>query len=142
MHGRGSLATRGGDPFRDPAHRPMIRGNGGCAAPPPHPVPAPARQPSDDDALARVVVQRNPFGILVVEDGVVAAANPAAARILSVDELEGRRCCTLLGCGGPDAPVAVACLTERALEEGRPLPGVRFDVAPPHRPRGGWGTPW
>src|SRR4051794_37391827 len=99
-----------------------------------------AREPQPTDALARAVVMRNPYGLLVVEDGVIIAANPAAARILSVDELEGRRCCTLLGCGGPDAPIADTCLTERALEEGRALPEVPFDVAAPDGPRGIWVT--
>lgn len=78
------------------------------------------------------IVERLPYGLLVVESGrVVASANPVAQDYLPALG-EGRtdpRCDELLDCSAPGGPCADGCLAERAAAADGPLPEIRIDTA-------------
>ncbi len=93
------------------------------------------------DALARTVFDGFPFGLLVTEaGGAVLAANPESLRVLAREDAAGKTCCALLGCHEPTGPFANACITSRALAEGRALPEVRVDFTAHDGMRAVWVT--
>ncbi len=68
-----------------------------------------------------------PYGIAVAdEQRRVLAANAAAEELLG-GRIQGSSCCELFGCRH-DAPLEDACLTELAVDAGKPLPELRIDV--------------
>ena len=94
-----------------------------------------------DEALGRAVFESFPHGLLVLgADRRLIAANAAAHRLtapLGVAQ-DAITCCALLGCRGKDSPLQEVCLTERALEEGRPLPDVRLEFESEGEQRALW----
>jgi DNA-binding SARP family transcriptional activator len=85
---------------------------------------------SNVGALARRVLARFPFGVLVTDrQGDVLAVN-AMLEELCGDVAAGadetlRPCCRLFGCREPGGPLHGGCLTDLALAAGGPLPEVR-----------------
>jgi DNA-binding SARP family transcriptional activator len=79
---------------------------------------------------ARDVVERLPYGVVVVEPGgLIGSSNPCAQGYFG--ELEGDpevRCRDLLDCMAPGGPCADGCLAERAAQAERPLPEIRIDT--------------
>ena len=88
-----------------------------------------------DGQLADEVFRLFPHGILVLDQaGSVVTANEEARELLAADandQLVGRSCCELLGCGG-EGPLAESCLTELALEYGERVPEMRLDLPSAH----------
>ena len=94
-----------------------------------------------DEALGRAVFEAFPHGLLVFgRDRRVIAANPAARRLTAPlgAAPDGPTCCELLGCRRDGSPLQELCLTERALEDGRPLPDVRLDFTVEGEPQALW----
>jgi DNA-binding SARP family transcriptional activator len=87
-----------------------------------------------DGALARAVLDRHPYGILVEDArGSLVAHNQAAARMLGgkVRLAPGQAVgCEILGCHDAGGPFEDACLHERARQHVGPLPELRVDL--PH----------
>ena len=94
-----------------------------------------------EEALGRAVFESFPHGLLVFGcDSRLVAANPAARTLaapLGVVE-EGSTCCALLHCRREATPLQDLCLTERALDEGRPLPDVRLEFTVEGESRALW----
>jgi DNA-binding SARP family transcriptional activator len=89
---------------------------------------------SADSALALVVLDRHPYGILVEDaGGKLLAHNRAAERMVggAVRLAPGRSVgCAILGCHRADGPFEDACVHERARQHVGPLPEMRVDL--PH----------
>ena len=81
-------------------------------------------------ARAGDVVERLPYGVVVVEPGgLVSASNPCAQGYLPrLAEGDATRCGELLDCMAPGGPCAEGCLAERAAQSDRPLPEIRIDT--------------
>lgn len=81
-------------------------------------------------ARADDVVERLPYGVVVVEPGgLVSASNPCAQGYLPVlAEDDPTRCGELLDCMAPGGPCAEGCLAERAAQSAGPLPEIRIDT--------------
>ena len=77
------------------------------------------------------VVERLPYGVIVVENGrVVGAGNPAARSYFpELEEGAEVSCSELFDCAAPGGPCADGCLAERAAEATSPLPEIRIDTA-------------
>src|SRR5918992_1570421 len=84
-------------------------------------------------AHADEVVERLPYGVVVVEPGgLVSASNPCAQGYLPVlDGDEPTRCGELLDCMAPGGPCAEGCLAERAAQSDAPLPEIRINTQTP-----------
>lgn len=83
-----------------------------------------------DEALGHAVFAGFPHGLLVfAADRRLVAVNPAGERLVAPlgEPHIGTTCCALLGCRREASPLQEICLTERALEDNRPLPDVRLD---------------
>jgi DNA-binding SARP family transcriptional activator/PAS domain-containing protein len=94
-----------------------------------------------EEALGRAVFEAFPDGLLVFAgDRRLIAANPASERLLAPlgAAAIGTPCCALLGCRDEAGPLRELCLSERALEEGRPLPDVRLEFTVDAQPRAVW----
>ena len=91
-------------------------------------------------SLPGEIVQRLPYGVVVVgPGGLVLAHNAAAARALGGLDGDGRRRChELLACRAPGGPCAEGCLAARAAAAPAPLPEIRIDAAR----RGGASAVW
>jgi DNA-binding SARP family transcriptional activator len=78
------------------------------------------------------VLDRLPYGVVVVRAGRVTEANTAAARLLwSLDAAERpERCDGLFACRAPGGPCEDGCLAERAAAGDAALPEIRIDTAP------------
>ena len=79
---------------------------------------------------ARDVLERLPYGVVVVEPGgAISSSHPCAQGYFA--ELEGgadARCRELLDCMAPGGPCADGCLAERAAQAERALPEIRIDT--------------
>ena len=93
------------------------------------------------EALGRAVFEAFPHGLLVFgTDRRLMAVNPAARQLLAGlgAPVAGVTCCALLGCRREGSPLQELCLTERAFEDGRPLPDVRLDFTADGEARALW----
>ena len=95
----------------------------------PTPVPAPEQVPASP---AQDVLDRLPYGVVVVHAGRVKSANTAAARLLWSLEAGGppAHCHELFACRAPGGPCEDGCLAERAALSDSALPEIRIDTAP------------
>src|SRR4051794_5669859 len=76
-------------------------------------------------ALTEQLFEAFPYAIVIVDrDGQIVSVNPAAEEILGEHP---SRSCDVLGCRR-EGPLEGFCLTEMALEKGRPLPEIRLDL--------------
>jgi DNA-binding SARP family transcriptional activator len=91
-------------------------------------------------AQADDVVERLPYGIVVVEPGgLVSQSNPCAQGYLpELGAGTTTRCSEVLDCMAPGGPCAEGCLAERAAEADGPLPEIRIDT----RGSGGVSALW
>lgn len=86
---------------------------------------APASAPAED------VLDRLPYGVVVVHAGAVTRANTAAARLLwSLEDGPPAQCHELFSCRAPGGPCEDGCLAERAALSDGALPEIRIDTAP------------
>ena len=77
----------------------------------------------------RDVVERLPYGVVVVEPGGRSARAIPRARATSPRSRGPRtRCAELLDCMAPGGPCAEGCLAERAAQAEGPLPEIRIDT--------------
>jgi DNA-binding SARP family transcriptional activator len=81
-------------------------------------------------ARADDVVERLPYGVVIVEPGgLVSASNPCAQGYLpALADGEPTRCGELLDCMAPGGPCAEGCLAERAAQASASLPEIRIDT--------------
>ena len=79
---------------------------------------------------AQEVLERLPYGVVVIEPGgSVSASNPTARAYFSELEDAGQaECRELLDCMAPGGPCAEGCLAERAAASDGPLPEIRIDT--------------
>lgn len=70
---------------------------------------------------AEIVLEHLPAGVVVLDDeGRLAGANPAAARLLGTLPDDGTAgCCELVGCRRPGTPLEARCISEAARASGR-----------------------
>ena len=83
-------------------------------------------------ADAAEVLDRLPYGVLVLEGRRVVGANAAAVRLLWDLETGGppARCHEVFACRQAGGPCEHGCLAERAAAASGPLPEIRIDAAP------------
>jgi DNA-binding SARP family transcriptional activator len=81
-------------------------------------------------AAADDLVERLPYGVVVVEPGGgVSASNPCARGYFPELAEDGEsQCSELLDCMAPGGPCASGCLAERAAGAKEPLPEIRIDT--------------
>lgn len=78
------------------------------------------------------IVERMPYGIVVLDGRRVGSVNPAAARMLWNLDAGGPpvQCSELFACRAPGGPCEQGCLAERAAMADEALPEIRIDTAP------------
>jgi DNA-binding SARP family transcriptional activator len=91
----------------------------------------PAEADINRPALAAEVLDRLPYGVVVLEGRRVAGANATAARLLGDLERVGppARCDELFACRAAGGPCRDGCLVQRAAAAGEALPEIRIDTA-------------
>jgi DNA-binding SARP family transcriptional activator len=82
--------------------------------------------------LTSDVLDRLPYGIVVLDGRRVTTTNAAAARLLWNMDRGGppAQCHELYDCRAPGGPCVHGCLAERAAGAEAPLPEIRIDAAP------------
>jgi DNA-binding SARP family transcriptional activator len=80
---------------------------------------------------SEAILDRLPYGIVVLEGRRVARVNPAAERLLGHldDATEPALCHELFSCRAAGGPCEQGCLVERAAIGDAPLPEIRIDTA-------------
>lgn len=86
----------------------------------------------DSPALGTDVLDRLPYGIVVIHGRSITTTNAAAARLLWNVERGGPpgQCHELFDCRAPGGPCVDGCLAERAAAADAPLPEIRIDATP------------
>jgi DNA-binding SARP family transcriptional activator len=85
-------------------------------------------------SVEQVVFDDFPYGIIATSrHGELVRWNDAAAALLGDHGHElldsASRCCDVLGCRDPGAPLGGVCMTEAAFDRDAPMPEIRVDLA-------------